>query len=148
MMANDLMNGRSDMMDLSADRFFNRLARDFFGNVFDTPSTTDQMKTDISESDQAYTVKVELPGFKKENLSLDYQHGILQVSGKLENNTKETDDNGNVLRSERHYGTYQRQYRLPNVQRDQITAAYHDGILTITLPKQAPTADEKPIQIN
>ena len=147
-MANDLMNGRSDMMALGADRFFNRLARDFFGNTFEVPSATEQMKTDIRESDQAYTVKIELPGFKKDNLSLDYQHGILQVSGKLENNTKETDDNGNVLRSERHYGTYQRQYRLPNVQREQISAAYKAGILTITLPKQAPTTDEKPIQIN
>lgn len=94
-----------------------------------------EMRTDIVETDKQYEVKIDLPGFDKQNLHLNYAQEILTVSGRRESFADKADHEGNILHSERRYGQFSRQYRLPNVDQKQISAKYENGVLDITLPK-------------
>ncbi len=142
------MNNQNNWMDFGDD-FFNHFGRNFFKTGLDFPLSARQttMKTDISESEQAYTVKIDLPGLKKENLNIDYENGILSVSGKQEQESEARNDANEVIHSERYYGSYSRSYRLPQVDRDKITAKYDGGVLQIELPKTSVSADKNPIEI-
>lgn len=151
-MANDMMDRNNELMDFdNTDRFFNRLAGDFFGPLFskNVSNAWDQaMKTDINESAKAYNVKIDLPGLKKSNIKIDYKNDVLTVSGTQDTNKETKDDKQNVIRSERHYGSYSRAYQLPDVDRQNIKASYDGGVLSIELPKQNPeTEDQQRIEI-
>ncbi|MFC4653152.1 Hsp20/alpha crystallin family protein [Lactococcus nasutitermitis] len=147
-MSNDLMNSQNNWMDFGDD-FFNNFGRNFFKNGFGFPDSTRQMtmQTDVSESDTAYTVKIDLPGLKKENIQIDYNDGILSVSGKQEREDEARNDAGEVIHSERYYGSYSRQYSLPNVERETVTAKYDGGVLTLELPKLKVDSTDHRIEI-
>jgi HSP20 family protein len=147
-MSNDLMNNQNNWMDFGDD-FFNYFGRNFFKNGFSFPASNRQMtmKTDVSESDTAYSVKIDLPGLKKENIAIEYENGILSVSGKQEKANEEKNEDGEIIHSERYYGSYSRSYHLPNVERDHITAKYDGGVLTLNLPKSSSTQSAHRIEI-
>lgn len=139
-MANTLMN-RNDfgMMDP-----FERLARSFW-----TPfENMDQvLKTDISETDNQYQVKVDVPGIDKQDVKLDYRDNVLSIKVQKDSFVDHEDEQQNVVMNERHTGTLQRQYMLPNVAADKISASQADGVLTITLPKTQASDDNGTIEI-
>lgn len=139
-MANTLMN-RNDfgMMDP-----FERLARSFW-----TPfENMDQvLKTDISETDDQYQVKVDVPGIDKQDVKLDYRDNVLSIKVQKDSFVDHEDEQQNVVMNERHTGTLQRQYMLPNVAADKISASQADGVLTITLPKTQASDDNGTIEI-
>lgn len=90
---------------------------------------------DISENDEQYVVRAELPGVKKEDISVTVEDGVLRISGesKSEHQDKE---NGRVIRQERHYGQYVRSLRLgTEVDEQKAKAHYKDGVLELVLPK-------------
>lgn len=98
---------------------------------------------DISEDEDKYTVKMDLPGIDKNDVKLSFADGQISISGerKQENEEKNT----KYHRVERMYGKYYRSFALPNkIKEDKIDAQFSNGQLTITIPK----ADEvKPKQI-
>lgn len=128
-MANELQN-RNFFDNLMNMR--NWMNDDFFSDL--TP-VANHMKTDVAESDKDYTVKIDMPGFNKKDIHINYANNILTVTGKRDTFDDESDKNGNVLHSERRYGQMSRQYRLPDVERKNIKAHYENGVLTISLPK-------------
>ena len=132
-MANEL-NNRSNELMKGGDDFFSNLGRSFF-NGFD--DSFKEMKTDISESDTAYTVAVDLPGVDKKDIDIDFKDNALTISAKRDPFSDESDAKGNLLSSERSYGRFTRQYQFPNVDKDKISAKYEAGVLTVTLPKTA-----------
>lgn len=151
-MANELMNRRNnDLFDMRNDRFFNNLAKNFFGNDLAFPNLWDDnlglMKTDVKETDKAYEVKIDLPGLKKENIQIDYADGVLSVSGKHEDEKDEKNEEGQIVHSERYSGSYSRQYTLPNVDREGIKAEFKHGVLKIDLPKATKDTAAKQIEI-
>jgi HSP20 family protein len=96
-----------------------------------------QFRVDVCEGEQAYTVRAELPGVKKEdiNISIDGDHVAISAESK---NEKEVKDGERVLRTERYYGKLQRAFQLGQaVDENGATAKYADGILEVTLPKKA-----------
>jgi HSP20 family protein len=98
---------------------------------------------DISEHDNEYRVRVELPGISKDDVKITIESNILTIRGekKLERDVKEED----MHRMERVYGSFQRSFTLPTVVKEnEINAVYKDGILTISLPK---AEEAKPKQI-
>jgi len=98
---------------------------------------------DITEHDDEYLVKVELPGVNKDEVKLTLENNILTIRGekKQEKETKKE----NYHRVERSYGSFQRSFTLPAaVKSDKIDASYKDGILTVSLPK---AEEAKPKQI-
>ncbi|WP_461215721.1 Hsp20/alpha crystallin family protein [Lacticaseibacillus sp. GG6-2] len=142
-MANEMMR-RDDWLE---DPFFDNLGRRFFDNFMPAASSSQVLKTDITENDKDYIAKIDVPGINKDNIKLNYQDNILSVSVKKASYNDHQDKEGNTLMSERSYGAMSRSYRLPNVDDQAIKAAYTDGVLTVTLPKLTET-QQSPHQIN
>lgn len=117
------------------DNLMDSMLNWFDDNFYSDTITNGSMKTDISENDHGYEVKIDMPGFDKKDLHLNYDRNVLTVTGHREANSDVKDDQGNLLHSERRYGQFSRQYRLPDVNQKQISAKYDAGVLTITLPK-------------
>ena len=89
---------------------------------------------DVLEDNERMTVKVELPGFKREDLDISVQENNLMISGHRRADEQKKD--GEFRRSERFYGRFHRAITLPSsVDTTKIDARYKEGILTITLPK-------------
>ena len=101
------------------------------------------MKTNVYESEKAYRLDIEMPGFAKENISLDFKDGYLTVGVKSE---EKEEDEFKLLRRERFHGEVSRQYYLGEVDEKAITASYKDGILSIVAPKVQPE-EAKPTRI-
>ncbi|EHO46649.1 Hsp20/alpha crystallin family protein [Lentilactobacillus kisonensis] len=135
-MANELMN-RFNM-----DPFFDQMARRFF-NPTDDRDYMDQsaLKTDITENDKDYTLKVDVPGIDKKNIHLVYQNDNLALNIDQAQSSEKKDENGRVIASERSHGVMSRTYELPGVDRDNISAEVVNGVLTVTLPKAAEVQD-------
>ncbi|HEV2319654.1 MAG TPA: Hsp20/alpha crystallin family protein [Verrucomicrobiae bacterium] len=101
---------------------------------------------DVYEEKDNYVVKAELPGMKKEEINVSIQGGELVISGERKNETK--DGAGEIYRSERYFGRFQRSVSLPaTVSAKDVRAEYKDGILTVTLPKSE-EAKPKQIEVN
>ncbi|MEO8353913.1 MAG: Hsp20/alpha crystallin family protein [Chthoniobacteraceae bacterium] len=99
---------------------------------------------DVHDEKDNFVVHVELPGMKKEEIDISLHDGVLTVSGerKHEHDKKE----GEVFRSERYFGKFQRSVTLPaRVDAAKVKASYKDGVLSIDLPK---AEDAKPKQIS
>ena len=94
------------------------------------------MKTDIKELDKAYQLDVELPGVKKENVSIELKDGALDIKVVQEVNNDEKDEKGRYLRRERFYGSCSRSFYVgEDVKQEDIKAKFDNGVLTITVPK-------------
>jgi HSP20 family protein len=102
------------------------------------------LPVDLYQDKDAFTVRAELPGFRKEGLSIDLADGILTVTGhqKAETKADDKDKEGAAAKQGRRVS---RAISLPdNVDLDKIQAAYENGVLTVTLPKRE---EVKPRQI-
>ena len=122
-MANELMDRRQDWLDsLVGDDFFKNFGKQFFAM---SPETDNLLKTDVKETDKDY------------QLTVDLQNNTLKISAKRDSFNDHSDSEGNLIQSERHYGRFSRQYYLPEVDRQGISAKYEDGVLQLVLPKMA-----------
>jgi len=100
---------------------------------------------DIYEEKDNIIVKAELPGIKKEDVSIEIKNNVLTISGERKHEAEKKKEN--YHRIERYYGKFSRSFTLPEtVQVDKVKASYKDGILEITLPK-AEEAKPKSIPI-
>ena len=127
-----------------SDSFESALRRLFAPVPFELNPQALQMRLDISEKNDTYVAKVDLPGVKKEDINVRIDGNIVQVDAevKQEKETKGSDDK--VLRSERYYGTVSRTFSLAQDVDDAKTVArYADGVLTLELPKKATAASRK-----
>lgn len=93
-------------------------------------------RTDISEKDGNYILSAELPGFKKEDISIDLEKDCLTISA--ERKSEDSEENESFVRRERFYGAYSRSFNVKGIDTDAITAGYADGVLTLTMPKKTP----------
>jgi HSP20 family protein len=87
---------------------------------------------DINESDKEFLITVEVPQIEKDDIKIEVQNGMLNISGerKYENEDKK------AHRIERFYGSFQRSFKLPdNVLEDKIHADHKNGVLYVNLPK-------------
>jgi len=102
-----------------------------------------QIKMDLKEDDNAYTVHADIPGVKKEDIHVSIEGN--QVSISAESKTEKEEKKGEkVLRSERYYGKVARSFTLAHEVDDaKAQAKYSDGVLELTLPKKATTAAKK-----
>ena len=96
------------------------------------------MKTDIRETDdaRAYRFAVELPGFKKDEISLDIKDGYLAIAAQKGLDKDEQDKKGRVLRQERYAGACSRSFYVGNIKPEDVKAKYEDGVLSFIVPKE------------
>lgn len=98
---------------------------------------------DVYEEKDNFIVKAELPGMKKEDISVSLQDGNLIISGERKSETRS--EGTEIYRAERYFGKFQRMVSLPTtVAAGKVKAEYKEGVLTVTLPK---TEEAKPRQI-
>ena len=125
---------------------FDELFKDpFFSTTFNR-SDTSLMKTDIQESGDKYLLDIELHGFHKEDIHAELKDGYLTVTATRDEKKDETDAKGNYLRRERFSGTCKRSFYVgEGITQDDIQAGFDNGILRLSIPKEAPKAiEEKP----
>lgn len=125
------------------DREFKDLEKKLYGH-----RAKNIMNTDIKESDTAYVMEIDLPGFTKDEVSAQLNNGYLIISAakQLDKNEADSEENakkGNYIRRERYSGSCQRSFYVgENVKEEDISAKFEQGILTLTVPKK----DEKHIE--
>ena len=117
--------------------FFDRVFHDFFGEGF---NQFDNFNTDVIDKGDNYLLEAELPGFCKEDIKIDVDKETLTVSASHKEDRKEK--TGNYIRQERRYNSYCRSFHIPGINKDNITAAYDNGVLEITLPKENAIIEE------
>ncbi|MGB5325620.1 MAG: Hsp20/alpha crystallin family protein [Pseudomonadales bacterium] len=90
---------------------------------------------DVVEKEDGYTLKLDLPGVKKEDVNLQLRDGMLTIEAShSDENTEEKD--GKVIRRERRTGRFARSFSVGrNIAESDISAAFKDGVLEVSLPK-------------
>ena len=95
------------------------------------------MRTDVKETDGTYEVAIDLPGFKKEDISAKLEDGYLTVSATKSLDKDENDQKGTYIRRERYVGSCSRSFYVGEaVTQDEIHAKFEDGILKLSVPKK------------
>jgi HSP20 family protein len=122
----------------------NRVFHDAFdGTGEDASLTAWAPAVDIYETEHELVVKADLPDIDPKDLDIRVENNILTIRGERKFENKVNEDN--YLRIERAYGSFSRSFSLANsVNSDAIKADYHDGVLTLSIPK---TEEAKPKQI-
>lgn len=136
------------MANITPFDFFNDVTRfnpfsvsDFFKGFRVQPWLTDvnfepQMRIDVSEDDEAYTVKAELPGVNKDDIKVEIDGKQLSISAEVKKE-KEEKKGKMTLRNERYYGKQYRSFSLGHfVDESKAEAKYQDGVLELRLPKK------------
>ena len=126
--------------------FYNVLD-DFFsdGTMSNRSLARDTFKIDVSEKENEYVIEAELPGIKKEEISLDIEDDNLCVTV---NRSEEAGKNGkNYVHRERRASSMCRRIRLSGTDLEAIKAKLEDGILTVTIPKETKTVSSRKIEI-
>ena len=118
---------------------FDNFARDFFRS---SNTSLPDFRTDIREVNDKYVLEAELPGFNKEDISLDVKDGILTITAEHKESSDQKDEKGTYLRRERRYGSFSRSFDITGIDEAGITAAYNNGVLELNLPKAQPVVPE------
>ena len=95
------------------------------------------MKTDVRETDSGYEVDVDLPGFKKDEISAKLDNGYLTISAAKGLDKENNKENGKYIRRERYVGSMSRSFYVgEDVTQEDIKAKFEDGILKLSVPKK------------
>lgn len=131
-------------------RGVNRLRRevdDIFSRFFDAGQTSETPAGDfvpainVKETEAAFEVSAEVPGLKPEEIKVEYNDGLLTLSGQKKQEREE--DKGNYHVVERRFGSFSRSMRLPKeVDVDKLKASHKDGVLVVELPKAIRSASK------
>jgi HSP20 family protein len=120
-------------VDSLFDRFFDRAGGE------DGTSAVWAPQTDLMETDDAFQLRLDVPGMSKNDIEINLQNGTLTVSG--ERTSERTDEGEEYVRVERAFGTFHRRFSLPDaVDEKNIKATYESGVLSIHVPKTEETS--------
>lgn len=115
--------------------------REFFGrrNPLYGKHEKNMMKTDIKQTDAGYEMDIDLPGFKKEDVTAKLENGYLTISASKGIDKDEKNDEGVYIRRERYVGQCSRSFYVgEDVKQEEIKAKFEDGILKVFIPKTEP----------
>lgn len=102
------------------------------------------MKTDITETDNGFTLDIELPGYSKDDIRLELEKGYLSISASHNENKEEKTEGGKVIRRERYYGNMARRFFVgEELTEEEIKARFENGILKLDIPKKKAVVPEK-----
>ena len=95
------------------------------------------MKTDVRETENTYELDIDLPGFKKDEISIDLKDGYLSISAAKGLDRDQEDKKGKYIRQERYAGACSRSFFVgEGIEPRDVSAKFEDGILRVSLPKQ------------
>lgn len=120
-----------DFMDFPFDSFWNR-KDPLYGK-----HAKNMMKTDVRETDDSYELDIDLPGFKKDEITAKLENGYLTVSASRGLDKDKQDKKGNYIRRERYAGAMSRSFYIGgSITQDEIKARFENGILQLSIPKK------------
>ena len=118
--------------DFPMPREFRNIDRRLYGK-----NAAREMKTDVHEQEDHYEVDIDLPGFKKDEITLTLENGYLTVNAAKGVDKDETDKRGKLIRQERYAGALQRSFYVGDALTEQdIAAKCENGVLSLSVPKQ------------
>lgn len=129
---------RDDIMERFTKVFDDVFNQDFFPSV---SRDYQSLRTDITESNDAYFVEADLPGFSKDDIRIEIENNQLTIRAKREDEKEERDKDDRIIRKERHFGEFVRSFYVENIDQDRVDATLENGVLKITLPKLKPDKD-------
>ena len=121
--------------------FFDSLLDDYEDSRFKK-----SMKCDIFEKDGNYNVVMDIPGFKKEDINIGCDNGVIKISCEKKEEENEEDDK-KYIRKERVYEKCERSFNFGDIKEDEIEAEFTDGTLKLVIPKQEKVDTKKSIEI-
>lgn len=121
--------------------YLDEMNRAFFGNA---GAETAPCSIDMIDQESQYMVRIDLPGFKKEEIHIDREGDRLTVSAQHSEACKES---GAYIRRERPYGPLSRSFDVSSIEASRIQAKYENGVLELTLPKKGAAAPNQRITI-
>ena len=130
-------------MDLMPRKFY-------LDDIFDDFLTTrkeQHMKCDIYEKGGDYHIEMDIPGFNKDEISVETNDGYLKITAEKKAENNEHDEEKNYIRRERTYGKYERSFYLGDLDEDKIDASFENGMLKIVVPKKEEKDTKKVIEI-
>ena len=130
-------------MDLMPRKFY---LDDIFDD-FISSRKEQNMKCDIYEKGGDYHIEMDIPGFNKDEISVETKDGYLTIKAEKKNEVNEEDKNKNYIRRERTYGKYERSFYLGNLDEDKIDATFENGMLKLVVPKKEEVDSKKVIEI-
>ena len=117
--------------DFPMPREFRNFDRRLYGK-----NAAREMKTDVHEHEDHFEVDIDLPGFKKDEITLTLENGYLTVGANKGLDKDETNKEGKVIRRERYSGALQRSFYVGDTLTEQdITARFENGVLSLNVPK-------------
>jgi HSP20 family protein len=124
-----------DLDKFFSDFHFSPALREYVGEP--------HIKMDVLETDKSYTVKAEMPGLKKEDITIDIDKNQVTIKAEARKESEQKEGRS-LVRSERYYGQQFRSFTLAHdVDDSKATAKYQDGLLEIDLPKKAGNGAKK-----
>ena len=121
-----------DMFDFDFDKEFNRMMRPLYGK-----HAQNMMKTDVRETENSYELDIDLPGFKKDEITVQLDNGYLSISASKGLDKNEENKDGKYIRRERYAGSMNRTFYVGSqLTQQDIQAKFEDGILKISVPKK------------
>jgi len=110
---------------------------------FEAASAAPTIKIDVTEHDDNYAVKAEIPGVRKEDIDVRVEGNLVTIGAEVRRD-KEEKKGGRVLRAEREYGYASRSFTLAGAVDDtKADAKYNNGVLELTLPKKASSSGKR-----
>lgn len=138
-------NNNNQVRVFNPFREMEEFERNFFANPFGAffgNGDLAEFKTDVTDEGDHYLLEADLPGFEKKDIHLDVNGDTLTVQAERHSKVEEKDKKDKVVRIERSYGSYRRQFDISAVNAEKITAKYENGVLKLTLPKKTVTLPE------
>ena len=130
-------------MDLMPRKFY---LDDIFDD-FISSRKEQSMKCDIYEKGGDYHIEMDIPGFNKDEISVETKDGYLTIKAEKKNEVNEEDKNKNYIRRERTYDKYERSFYLGDLDEDKIDASFENGMLKLVVPKKEEVDTKKVIEI-
>ena len=118
---------------------FDTFSKDFFK---ENNASLPAFRTDIQDKGDHFLLEADLPGFNKEDITLDLKDGILTVSAVHDETREDTQHKGDYVCRERRYGSFSRSFDVSGINEGAISATYQNGVLELTLPKAQPAVPE------
>ena len=127
------------------DDFFKDIAPGFYVRPLhgDNLPSPGQIKVDVKETEDGYTVLAEVPGVAKEDIHVTVEGSVVTLRAEIKQQDSQTQDE-KVLRTERYYGAVARSFQLAtDIDNEKSKAKYENGVLTLTLPKKLALAGQR-----
>ena len=105
------------------------------------------MKTDIKEFDNNYLLEVDMPGYDKKDVVIDYDNGYLTITAEKKETTNENDPKHKYIRKERFVGKTSRSFYVGDIDQKEISAKLENGTLVVNVPKEHKNEEKKHIEI-